>query len=171
MSGDNPQPTRDAGAMIDYDDRRKRARRPALPMMGLNVAPMIDVVFLLLMYFMLITEFRAPEGSMPLNIAGQAAEAADPFALPEAPITIVVESLGQGRADALWRADSPILGTGSGFASLTDAAFAQRGGVLAPSQRFDIRPAPGCRWEHAVATVNALRLARYEQVRLTEEGG
>ena len=97
MTDTRSTPSHDDGAQVDFDERRKRARRPALPMMGLNVAPMIDVVFLLLMYFMLITEFRAPEGSMPLNIAGQAAEAADPFALPEAPITIVVESLGQGR--------------------------------------------------------------------------
>lgn len=157
-------------ALIDYQERRKRARRSALPMMGLNVAPMIDVVFLLLMYFMLITEFRPPEGAMPLNIARPgASHAADPFALPEAPITISVESLGDGRAQARWSADSPLLGSGTGFDSLTAAARAHLGGALAPSQRFDIRPGEGCRWEHAVATVNALRLARYEQVRLRQE--
>jgi len=171
MTDTRSTPSNDDGAQVDFDERRKRARRPALPMMGLNVAPMIDVVFLLLMYFMLITEFRAPEGAMPLNIASKStSEAADPFALPEAPITIVVESLGEGRADASWRADSPILGAGTGFDSLTQSAGSQRGGLLAPSQRFDIRPAPGCRWEHAVATVNAIRLARYEQVRLAEQG-
>lgn len=157
-------------AQIDYEARRKRARRSALPMMGLNVAPMIDVVFLLLMYFMLITEFRPPEGAMPLNIDRRgAAAAADPFALPEAPITIVIESLGEGRADVRWTADSPLLGSGTGFNTLTHAAGLHRGAALAPSQRFDIRPAEGSRWEHAVATVNALRLARYEQVRLQEE--
>ncbi len=157
-------------ALIDYEARRKRARRPALPMMGLNIAAMIDVVFLLLMYFMLITEFRQPEGAMPLNLARQGvAETADPFALPEAPITIVVESLGRGRTEARWSADSPLIGAGVGFDSLMHAVGAQRGGALAPSQRFDIRPAEGCRWEHAVAMVNALRMARYEQVRLQEE--
>lgn len=171
MTRDDRQaaPRNEAPESIGSESRGRTSRRPALPTMGLNIAPMIDVVFLLLMYFMLIAEFRPPEGAMDLALARQGqSEAADPFALPEAPITIVVESLGEGPNDALWRADSPLIGAGSAFDSLTQSAARQRGSVLAPSQRFDIRPAPGCRWEHAVATVNAIRLARYEQVRLAD---
>lgn len=149
--------------------RARRGRSPGLPAMGLNVAPMIDVVFLLLMYFLLIAEFKRPEESMSLSIArAGAGMVADPFALPEAPITIRVESFGQGRGEARWSADSAMIGSGASFDMLTRAAAEKRGSVLSPEQRFDIEPAAGCRWEHAVEAVNAIRLARFSQVRLAE---
>lgn len=149
--------------------RTRRGRSPGLPAMGLNVAPMIDVVFLLLMYFLLIAEFKRPEESMSLSIARSGAGiVADPFALPEAPIRIRVESIGQGRGEARWSSDSGMIGSGASFDALTRAAAEKRGTVLSPEQRFDIEPAPGCRWEHAVEAVNAIRLARFSQVRLAE---
>ena len=80
---------------MPFEPPRLKRRRPGL-------TPLIDVVFLLLVFFMLATSFGA-EGSLPLRVGTQAAtdrqgEAGDIDAEPEA-IRIVLSAEGHARVD------------------------------------------------------------------------
>lgn len=48
-------------------------RRPQSKRLEISMAPMIDVVFLLLVFFLLTANFRSKEGFLPVNLPRQAA--------------------------------------------------------------------------------------------------
>lgn len=50
--------------------------RPKRPSHTIDMAPLIDVVFLLLIFFMLTSSFTSP--SLPLNLPGASAEGSEP---------------------------------------------------------------------------------------------
>lgn len=45
-----------------------RIRRPVKPALQLRMAPLIDVVFLLLVFFLLTASFRSQEGILPIEL-------------------------------------------------------------------------------------------------------
>ncbi len=153
--------------------RGRRRRPPGLPSMRFNIASMIDVVFLLMIYFMLITEFRRPELAMAVDLPARLAPgagAADPFALPERPIEVEVVSFGPGPAEYALRIDHERLGEAGTFASLREAAEGLLGAELGSDQRFTVRAGPDALWEHTLGAFNALRRAGYTRVRLAGPG-
>jgi len=145
--------------------RRKRTI-PQLDPLGLNVSTMIDVVFLLLIYFLIITEFSPREEAYGVSIAEQqAAQHADPFDLPTRPIRVRVRSFGDGAGEFAITTDSPLLGTLSSYEDLYDQTAARRGGAFAGDQSFIIDSSPSTRWEHVMGAFNALRRAEFNRVR------
>ncbi|MEC8115202.1 MAG: biopolymer transporter ExbD, partial [Planctomycetota bacterium] len=59
----------------------------------LNLTSMIDVVFLLLVYFMVATEFKRAEVVERLDLPNRlGAGVADPFEVPDHPVVITVSS-------------------------------------------------------------------------------
>lgn len=68
--------------MIDFP----RPKRPGLTM---DMAPLIDVVFLLLVFFILTSSFRAP--SLPLDLPG----VANTELAPAEPVTVSLDAAGQ----------------------------------------------------------------------------
>ena len=62
-------------------------RRGGAAVMGLNLTPMIDVVFQLLIYFMAATEFRLGEEIYRTDLP-QRSSSSDPFDLPRDPLRI-----------------------------------------------------------------------------------
>jgi biopolymer transport protein ExbD len=54
--------------------------------MSLNLTPMIDVVFLLLFFFLTVSQFRRADGMLPAQLPAQAAAAA--IDIPRTPIRI-----------------------------------------------------------------------------------
>ena len=160
--------------MVPHADVRMRhiheARRPRL---HLNLTAMIDVVFLLLMYFLLIAEFRPREESFDMELPRPPSEssAPDPFALPEAPIRIEVRSLGDEADAFVLSSDSPSIGdVVRGASGLHDRLMALKGTVLGEEQRFVIVAARDARWEHALGVLNALKRAGFNEVRFAEPG-
>ncbi|MGP1346025.1 MAG: ExbD/TolR family protein [Phycisphaerales bacterium] len=156
---------------------RRRRAHPMLRIAGsdgirLNMAAMIDIVFLLLIYFMLIAEFRPDESSfVTRNALGGDTVEADPFALPERPITVRIRTVGHGDdADSAIAisTDSPVF-EGSedldGFRATAERAFDR---LLGADQPFVVIPSPSTRWAHALALVNALSLAGYESIQLED---
>lgn len=140
-------------------------------MLSLNFTPMIDVVFLLLIYFILSSDFRPREESFqldaPQNLEGASIRTLDPFELPKRPVRILVRSHGDEPSEFSLSSDEPaigpILGADDLFRRLRDA----RGHTIAGDQVFSVRAAPDARWEHTLATFNALRRAGFRNVRFS----
>ncbi len=70
--------------------RARRSRRPPARL-GLNLTSMIDVVFLLLVYFMAATDFKLGEEIYRLDLPQRGS---DPFELPRDPLRVAVTSIG-----------------------------------------------------------------------------
>ncbi len=141
---------------------RGRARLP------LVITPMIDVVFLLLIYFFLTVEFGADERTLPTDAPASesAAAAASPFTLEEEPLVIRVErvdertviSLSNGlRAPASHADLEQILRD-----SMLDARHPY--GVLSVDHPIRIAPARNAPWEEVVGVFNAVLRAGYRSV-------
>jgi len=173
----SPDPVLDLELAIEERHRARVARRKAsshsgLPMLALNMTPMIDCVFLLLIFFILTLDFRPIEDALSLDtperLQGSSTPppAADPLTLPPRPVIITVRSTGSGRDDYTLSTDEPVLGSPSSVRDLEQRARASRGNTLPDSQLFSVKPAPDARWEHALAAFNALQRAGFRQITL-----
>ncbi len=74
--------------VVHFRPRRKRTQRE-LTSLTLNLAPMVDVVFLLLIFFIVTTTFKKAEGVLPSRLPSQGG-VADQYDLPITPITVHV---------------------------------------------------------------------------------
>lgn len=154
---------------------RRRLRRPDPPSLVLNVTSMIDVIFLLLTYFMLTAQFRTREESFdikaPERLERSSVATADPFELPVTPVIFTVSSKGDGRDEFSISADSPAFGQSiPSYEVLLQRALAARQNLLPPDQKFIIRPAADARWEHALGVLNSLKRAGFNNVRFANPG-
>ncbi len=165
-----------AGERRTRRDLSRAARRRALGGgVALNITPMIDVVFLLMVYFVLVGQFRAPEEVFPLDLprperatAAAPPPPADPFALPERPIRVIVRSMGAGPEDCALATDWPGLDSPGGFTDLSAALTERFGGELSETQQFIIEPAGSALWEHTLAALNAVERAGFTRIRLAD---
>ncbi|MFQ5412995.1 MAG: ExbD/TolR family protein [Phycisphaerae bacterium] len=76
---------------------RRLGRRTRGVAMAVNLTPMIDVTFLLLIFFLVTTSFEPPEGLLASRLPKDAGEPA--VALPISPIVVRVAQTGAGPAD------------------------------------------------------------------------
>jgi len=151
------------------------ARRGATAaILSLNITPMIDVVFLLLIYFVLTVNFKAREGSFsvdaPRRLDGGGERRADPFELPRRPIVVVVRSFGDGAEEYSIASDDPGLGPIPGVEDLYVRLGEAREGRLGADQVFVVRASGAARWEHALAVFGAIRRAGFGRVRFANPG-
>ena len=72
-----------------------RRRDRSAPSIGLNLTSMIDVVFLLLVYFLVATDFKQSEEIYRLDLPERREGVAlDPFELDDEPLRILVRAFG-----------------------------------------------------------------------------
>lgn len=145
-------------------------RRPS-PANGksLNITPMIDVVFQLLIYFLVATNFALGEQVFRLDLPnrGGSTENTDPFELEEEPLRIRVASIGDdGREISLSiegpypePTDSDELET-----FLKASASNQADALFRLDHPIVIVPTPTTRWEHVVDTFNAVVRSGFRSV-------
>lgn len=97
MAGSNPQ-TFGSGspdATVHFEAyRRRRRRRHAPP--GFNLTPMIDVTFLLLIFFLVTSSFERPEGLFASRFPRRGEGPAASAPLPISPIVIRLSRDGEG---------------------------------------------------------------------------
>ena len=138
---------------------------------GLNLTAMIDVVFLLLIYFMVATEFKTAEESFPMDVPirqhGQA------ITLDNEPLIILVESAGSGSGELRVRLEGPwdpiaSLDELSSFLRSNKASGFGRNGLFAETHPILVRPTKNTRWEHAIAAYNVVVNANYTNISLDE---
>ena len=78
--------------------RRRRRRRRGGEVMSLNLLAMIDIVFLLLIFFMLQMRFHQPEGLLPNKLPKSQGVVAG-MEVPISPLRVVVWQVGPGPVD------------------------------------------------------------------------
>ncbi|MBC8310084.1 MAG: biopolymer transporter ExbD [Phycisphaerales bacterium] len=146
-------------------------RRRKAGTIGLNLTSMIDVVFLLLVYFMVATEFKTAEESFPMDVPirnhGQT------LALDNEPLVILVESSGVGEKEIRLRLEGPwdpisSLNALSTFLRSNKAGGFGNSGLFTENHPIRIKPTSDTRWEHAIATYNIVVGANYTNISLDE---
>ena len=133
-------------------DRYRRKRRGATPLV-LNLAPMIDVTFLLLIFFSVTTTFRRAEGFLAAKLPRDAGRST--VAMPITPIVVRIEPGDVGLGGYQLRVDhfvnSPAT-AGELVAFLTDIhqqpGFDRKTPVI-------LAASPDVAWDHVVACWNA----------------
>jgi biopolymer transport protein ExbD len=152
--------------------RQRRGRD--LAQVSLNLTPMIDVVFQLLIYFLVATEFKLNEEVYRLDLPRQlqSDQPLDPFELDEEPLKIIVASTGVGGVNYVLRVEGPFPQPAT-FDELhlmlreRQINEATIGGLFAADHPIIIEPAGTAKWEHAVRVFNAAALARYTNVQFS----
>ena len=125
----------------------------------LQMVSMIDVVFLLLVFFLLTANFRSREGFLPAELPRRITRAE--LAVIE-PLELVIATLANGQCQVsvageggfVFRSDS----NGGGFAQLLE----QLQQTLATQKRYaedpiKLRPLTHTRWDHVVQTYDVIR--------------
>ena len=109
-TGGSPWPESDEQARDPFEELivHGRRRRPRARL-TLNLTAMIDVVFLLLIYFMVATEFKAGEEIYRLDLPERqpSNRQVDPFDLDDEPLRIRVATTGIGSAAYRVRVEGP----------------------------------------------------------------
>lgn len=137
--------------------------------MGVNLTPMIDVVFQLLIYFLLATNFALGEQVFRLDLPDRSGSSAeiDPFELSEEPLRIRVDSTGPDGTSISITIEGPFpqpesLGQLEQF--LKESRTGSGSGIFLEDHPVDIVPTPTTRWEHVVDVFNAAVRAGYTKV-------
>tara|TARA_B100001123_G_scaffold370185_1_gene432405 strand:+ start:74 stop:481 length:408 start_codon:yes stop_codon:yes gene_type:complete len=132
---------------------------------------MIDVVFLLLIYFMAATEFQTSEAAFPIDLPERSHQS---ILMPsDNPLTIFVESTGKGSLDCRFRIDGPWLGTYSSkslheFLKKHHPESENADILFSKEQQFLIRPDKVARWEHVLQAYNAVASSGYINLTLVK---
>ena len=144
-------------------------RRRSAARIGLNLTAMIDVVFLLLTYFMAATEFKLGEEIYRLDLPQRGSV----FDLPREPLHIIVWSTGSGRS--MIRLEGPAVPPVTDFDELYRLLRDNRrgdglGGLFEPDHPIIIEPRGTAQWEHAMEAFNAAARSRYTNVSFAPPG-
>lgn len=153
--------------------RVRRATRTRPPLrMALNLTSMIDVIFLLLIFFVVTASFTLGEGIITAKLpqGTGTGQSSDP---PSLPLNIIVSAAGQHgyRLELEGYAATPM-----DFRQLHDQLVAiqydesrnRTAGTHKPDDPVVITPAGAVRWQHVVDVINAVVRARYTNFALTQ---
>lgn len=151
---------------VHHQSAARRRPRPASGMQ-LNLPAMIDIIFLLLIYFVITANFMLDEGVLTTQMPHGAGEVADPLAPPPTPLNIrLAASSGAGVSINVADLYQP-----ASFTELAELLESmqydpqrQRAGMYKADDPVIIRPAGDVRWQHALNALNAAIKARYSNV-------
>lgn len=160
----------DDASMVEHHSARARRTRP-MARVSLNLTPMIDVVFQLLIYFLLATKFTLGEEIYRMDLPQRqpATSHRDPFQLDREPLRIEVTSIGVGPGDYAVRLDGPYKQPAS-FDDLYNFLLERQisegsfGGLFEPDHPMIIVASGTTRWEHVMEAFNAAARARYNNI-------
>ena len=151
-----------------------RRRERGTTSIGLNLTSMIDVVFLLLVYFLVATDFTQSEEIYRLDLPERTdGLSIDPFELDDEPVRIFVRGIGGFDGDYRLQVDGAGADEISSFDSLYDFLSARRldglgGGLFAADHPVLVVPTPQTPWSYAVGAFNAAVRAGYVNITFEE---
>lgn len=154
-----------------HHESRSRKQRPLSRVSDINMTPMLDVCFLLLIFFVLTASFNVGEGILPADMPSGEAEANPDEQPPAQPIEITLRSLGGGQ-----------VAIQLGGEASSPASFLELSQRLQQLQRSDVNPtAPfgaddpviiradsDVRWANMVNAFNAAFRARYSNINFAQ---
>jgi biopolymer transport protein ExbD len=143
--------------------RRRRFRGGEV--MSLNLVAMIDIVFLLLIFFLLQMRFHQPEGILPSRLPQTQGAAAMPSEVPISPLRVVVRQTGPGPADYDIRIDRMPPPVPRNFGDLaTQLKQVQATDGYSDETPVVIMPLGRVKWDHVVNAYNAAVRAAYKNI-------
>lgn len=158
-----PQDAEEAGDPLivhHVSQRKKRKKGVGGEEIELQLTSMIDVIFQLLIYFVITANFMIDEGTILATLPGNAAET-DQMAPPEQPIVIELRS-GSDAVNYILTVDGyQIEGASALYAYLHGQV---KGGAIAIDDPVQIKPQGEVRWQHVVNVFNACVRAKLEEV-------
>ena len=127
----------------------------------LNLTPMIDVVFQLLIYFLLGTSFAVGEQTFRLDVPdrGESFDI-DPFELDVTPVVVQVAGGGRIMVDGPWEGPIHV----DALTAFLEARRVDRGGLLPLDTPVHVDPRPDVDWGEAVEAFNAAVRAGFDSV-------
>ncbi|MFM1830481.1 MAG: hypothetical protein RLZZ558_821 [Planctomycetota bacterium] len=134
---------------------------------GVNLTPLIDVTFLILVFFVCTAQVLERETLLRADLSEQAGPAVDAMDLEEPPLRIEIRA-PSGRRAIVIVAPLP---QPSDADDLTSVLASRRygpenpGGLFAEDQPIELAPAADVSWERAVEIFNAVTRAGYTRVR------
>ena len=149
-------------------------RRVPRGRISVNITPMIDVVFQLLIYFLVATNFALGEQVFRLDLPdrGGSSAAADPFQLEEEPLHIRVRSVGINgdRLSISIEGPYPQPADVAELEEFLAASLADSGAALFREDHpVVIVPTPSSQWGHVVSVFNAAVRAGFRSVEFGRE--
>jgi len=159
-ASDNMQQT--ANRPIPFSARYQR-RGPAR-LMSLNLTPMIDVVFLLLFFFLTVSRFRGTEGMLPAQLPAEAPAVSTE--IPRMPIQI--RFLTSAATPSICRVTvdpfEDIVAVPIEQLALTLNEIRQSRPGFDADTPVHLLAGDDVQWDHVVNAYNAALAARYEKV-------
>jgi len=174
MASKPPQP--DPSEIVHHQSararRRKAARGPA-QVGALNLTSMIDVIFQLLIYFVVTASFMVNEGVLAAKLPQGAAAASTDDELPPEIITLKLTSGDDPGVVAIERGAFVYASFAELEADLDrqryDPDIGQIDGLYPADSPIVIQADGKARWQHLVAAFNAAVGAKYTNVRFADK--
>lgn len=131
--------------------RKKRKKGVGGEAMELQLTSMIDVIFQLLIYFVITANFMIDEGTIIATLPGDASPTSEVKPPDDPPILIEMGPTADGIGYVMRIKGNPIAGT-TGLHSYLEGQIA--GGSLAKDRQVQIQPQDKVRWQHVVNVFN-----------------
>jgi biopolymer transport protein ExbD len=142
----------------NYKNVLNRALRPRKTVIGLRMAPMIDIIFLLLIFFLVAAKWRPKEDFLPLRLATAGVSDA-PVARPE-PLLIQIIQTDAGCSVQIGSSDAVEISSQNPEAGLAEMMTKTRRCLLDQkryaSDPVEIICAPNVKWENLARIYNVL---------------
>jgi biopolymer transport protein ExbD len=169
-----PAPPAPPDPIVHHRSAAKRHGRAPLNMQP-NLSAMIDVIFLLLIYFVITANFTPDEGVLTAKMPQGTGKPAEDLTLPQRPLNIILSPVGLSgcriRVEGYPQAPA-------GFADLAallkelqyDPDNGLRSGMFKLDSPVVIRPEADVRWQHVANAFNAAVRAQYSNINFAQVG-
>lgn len=159
-------PARKRPGLRDRVLGRRRYRRRTGWVMSLNLTPMIDTVFNLLFFFMIVSRFGAIEGTLPARLPARGGQPAAAAAeIPRTPIRIRLQPAGANGAGCRATIDhfreTPL--EVRSLASALEQIRTNEAGFDSQTPVY-LLAGDSVAWDHVVNAYNAAMSAQYERI-------
>lgn len=159
---------------VHHVPRRKKRRGRAV-VGQLNLTSMIDVIFLLLIFFVVTANFRIEEGVLTATLPRGLGQPPPAATLPPQKVTITLTSGSDDTLVVIRRGATRYPGFGELREDLDQLRYdpdaGRHNGLFKPDNPIIIEPAGGVRWQHVVDAFNACLAAKYTNVSFAKPKG